>query len=302
MATAKPKLVKNPSVLETLHDLKALIASAGDDRRVHGFFSPRLAKELIINQPAEYQRRIDRGYVAQYRRAMAAKPSKWRHHQPDNVMMFDTNTQMMLGHHRCVASVEANAVFGAWVIGNLPGSESKYLDQVRSRTIGQTIDMFGHHNASNIASVAKMFLFWTINESPLVPGRISPDEANEVLQTYPEIQDWYLQARRIKSNHVNSTPSVPWLTYILGQMFIADKDLAQEFTDAMEYLHDGRTRTEMTRVLHSTWNSRPARNSLAMKVWYHNTAARAWESFVTGETRQKLISPKDRLLDWAAPK
>jgi hypothetical protein len=200
MATAKSRLLKMPRVLEALDDLRALVASSGDDRRLHGFFSPRLAKELLINQPTEYQRRPDRGYVALYRRAMAAEPSKWRHKQVDNVMIFDTSCQMMSGQHRCLASVEANAVFGAYIIGNQQGSEVKYLDQVRARTVGQTIEMFGHHNASKIASVAKMFLFWTIDESPLVSGRISPDEANEVLQAYPEIQDWFLQARRIKAN------------------------------------------------------------------------------------------------------
>lgn len=310
MATRLKTVPTTPSVLETLDDLKALIGASRE--RVHGFFSPRLAKELLLNQPAEYQRRADRGYVALYRRAMAAKPSKWRHHQVDNLMVFDEKCQMMSGQHRCLASIEANAVFGAWVIGNEPGAEVKYLDQVRARTIGQTIEMFGHYNAANIANVAKMFAFWTFDESPLAPGRISPDEANEVLSAYPEIHEWFLQARRIKQNHLNSadefgprplkTPSVPWLTYILGRMFIANAELAQEFADSLESIQDGRERMRMVRVLLATWNSRRATNSIAMKIWYHNTAARAWESFVTGELREKLISPKDRLLDWASPK
>ena len=288
MAATKPKLVSTmPKVLETVEELKALISATPSDKKLHAFFSARLSKELLINQPAEYQRRQDRGYIALYRRAMAATPSRWRHYQPDNVMMFDTKCQMMSGQHRCLAAVEANAVFGAWIIGNLPGIEVKYLDQVRARTVGQTIEMFGHHNASSIASVAKMFLFWTIGESPLVPGRISPDEANEILQAYPEIQDWYLQARRVKDNHRNSTPSVPWLTYILGRMAIEDAERGQQFADAMESIQDGRDYTKMVRVLHAHWNSRTARNSLAMKVWYHNTAARAWGVIRDGRSAGK---------------
>lgn len=299
MAAPKPKLVSaTPKVLKNLDELKALIDSGAPDQRLHTFFDPRLSKELIINQPAEYQRRPDRGYVALYRRAMAAKPSRWRHNQVDNVMVFDTQYQMMSGQHRCLAAVEANAIFGAWVIGRQQGSEVKYLDQVRARTVGQTIELLGHPNAAHLAGVAKMFLFWTIDESPLAPGRISPDEAQEILAAYPEINEWYLEAKRIKKNEPVSTPSVGWLTYLIGRMVIEDQDHGERFAQELE---EGSSEG-MAGVLLQHWRKRKGRNSLADKIWYHNTAARAWEASLSGVARPKLISPKDRLLDWAARK
>jgi hypothetical protein len=78
--------------------------------------------------------------------------------------------------------------------------------------------------------------------------------------------------------------------------------MGQRFADAMENVQDDRTYAKMVQVLHTVWNSRPARNSVAMKIWYHNTAARAWEAFLAGEPRERLPSPKDRLLDWESPK
>lgn len=282
-----------PDVLDTIDALKAAIAGAGDTR-LHVFLSPQLAKELLLNQPPEYQRRADRNTVDLYRRHMVANPSKWRHQQADNQLVFDADCGMMEGQHRCLAAVAAKAVFGAWVIGNQPKGDVKYLGQTRARALSHTMAMYGVHNATKIASVAKMFMFWTLNESPLASGRISPDEADEILGAYPEIQEWYLTALRIKRSMV-TTPSGPWLTYILGQMFIADETKAQAFAEALEN-HGGEG---MPGLVIRTWGSRRPSNSIAAKVWYHNTAARAWEAFVSGKDLTKFVGlPKDRLLGW----
>lgn len=281
-----------PDVINTFDGLKKAIANAGETR-LHAFISPRLAKELLVNQPAAYQRRLDRYTVGLYQRQMASEPSKWRSYLADNQMTFDTDCSMMEGQHRCVASVAANKAFGAWIIGNQPKEDLKYLGQTRARSLSSTLEMYGVHNATNIASIAKLFKFWALNESPLARGRISPDEADEILGLFPDIYEWFLAANRIKKQN-KTTPSVPWLAYILGQMQIANEVQAERFIRRLEdHSSEG-----MCGVLLRTWNSRMASNAVSSKVWYHNTAARAWESWIKDEYKERLMAPKDRLLSW----
>lgn len=147
--------------------------------------TPQIAAVWLAHNIPDRNRRVRKNLIRKYAKDMTA--TRWA--LTGDSIQFAASGRLLDGAHRLEAIINSGVSISLFVIRGLEDHAQQSMDIGARRTIGDQLEIAGHHNAPILGAAARIALAWTTNRLSGHLDFITDSEIRDFVDANPALGD-----------------------------------------------------------------------------------------------------------------